>query len=124
MKSVVWMAAVCGASWLTLAAFGTAADGPELLLGMAGPLVAASATWAMVERTYRANPARVPRLMLAAFFTKMVFFGAYVIIALRVLRLQPTPFIVSFTCYFVALHLAEALLLRRLFATSVPPVRS
>ena len=29
---------------------------------------------------------------------------------------MPVPFVVSFTSYFIALHLAEALCLRRLFA--------
>jgi hypothetical protein len=37
---------------------------------------------------------------------------------LRVLDLRPLPFVVSFTTYFIALHLFEALCLQRLFAGS------
>jgi hypothetical protein len=55
--------------------------------------------------------------MVAAFGVKMVFFGGYVAVMLRVLRLRPVPFTVSFSSYFIALHLVEALLLRRLFAS-------
>jgi hypothetical protein len=45
-----------------------------------------------------------------------VFFGAYVAVMLRVVQLRPTPFAVSFSSYFIALPLIEALFLQRLFA--------
>jgi len=48
-----------------------------------------------------------------------VFFGAYVGVALGVLSLRSMPFVVSFTSYFIALYVAEALCLRRLFASGV-----
>ena len=54
--------------------------------------------------------------MVQAFAGKLVFFGAYVAVMLKVLSLPPVPFVVGFTTYFIALHLTEALLLRRLFA--------
>jgi hypothetical protein len=46
---------------------------------------------------------------------KAVFFGAYVAGMLRVIGLRPVPFVVSFTSYFIALHVTEAMFLRRLF---------
>jgi len=49
-----------------------------------------------------------------------VFFGVYVTIMLRVLALRPLPFVVSFTTYFIALHLFEAFCLQRLFAGNAP----
>ena len=55
-------------------------------------------------------------LMMAAFAGKMVFFGAYVVLVLRGLPVQPLPFIISFTAYFIGLYLIEALYLKRLFA--------
>jgi len=48
----------------------------------------------------------------------MLFFGAYVAVMLKVVGLHPTPFVVSFTSYFIALYLVEALLMRSLFAKS------
>jgi hypothetical protein len=114
MRPVWWMA---GASLCTcFAATVLARSGPELFLGMVAPLVVATLTWVLAERTFRRNPERLTALMVTAFGAKMVFFGAYVAIGLKVLSLRPIPFVVSFTSYFVVLHLAEALCLRRLFA--------
>lgn len=125
MKSVIWMVLVCAASWLALVTFVVPGDGPEILAGMLGPLAAAGGSWIAVVRAHREDPARVPRLMLTAFFAKMLFFAIYVVVAIGVLRLQPRQFAMSFTGYFVTLHLTEALLLRRLFAAAtLPPARS
>lgn len=107
------MSAITGlVAWATVA--GNART--ELLLGMLGPLLVATVTWAVAERTYRRDPQTLTGLMVAGFVFKMVFFGAYVAVVLRVLRLRPVPFVISFSSYFIALHLAEAAFLRRLFA--------
>jgi hypothetical protein len=86
-----------------------------VLFGMIGPLAAASGSWVLAERTYRANPERLTAVMIAAFGGKLLFFGAYVAVMLAVVRLQPIPFVVSFTGYFIGLYAMEALYLRRLF---------
>ena len=39
----------------------------------------------------------------------------YVAGMLRVLGVRPVPFVLSFTIYFIALHMTEALFMRRLF---------
>jgi hypothetical protein len=54
--------------------------------------------------------------MTVAFAGKLVFFGAYVALTLRLLPVRPVPFLASFTSYFIALYLLEALFMRRLFA--------
>jgi len=91
----------------------------EILAGMAAPLAAVTVSWVLIERAYAREPTQVTRLMIGAFGVKMLFFGAYVALMLGVVGLRVTPFIVSFTGYFVALYLIEALLLRRLIARSV-----
>jgi hypothetical protein len=83
---------------------------------MLAPLVVSVVTSLMVERTYRRNPRQVTPLMMAAFAGKMVFFGTYVAIALKMFSVRPAPFVISFTSCFIALHLTEALCLRRLFS--------
>jgi hypothetical protein len=88
----------------------------EILMGMLGPLVVASGTWVVMEQTYRRDPERLTGLMFKAFAVKMLLFAAYVVVALKVFMLRPVPFVTSFTTYFIALHLTEALWLRRLFA--------
>jgi len=99
-----------------------AAVAPRFLLetftGMLGPLLVAVASWAMVEQTFRRDPARLTGVMVTAFAGKMVFFGAYVAVMLLGLSMQTLPFVVSFTAYFIGLHLFEALCLRRLFGDS------
>jgi hypothetical protein len=87
---------------------------PEVLLGMAGPLVSAIGSWIASVRAYRSAPGRLTNVMITALGVKMVFFGGYVGVMLRGLNLRPVPFIVSFAAYFIALHAIEATFLRRL----------
>ena len=88
----------------------------ELLAGMLAPLLVAVVTGEVVARTFRQSPDRVTAVMIKAFAGKMVFFGAYIALMLLGLSLRPVPFVMSFTAYFIGLHLAEALCLKRLFA--------
>jgi hypothetical protein len=116
MRPATWMIGGSVASWLVASAMTGPVMGREMLAGMLGPLLVAVGTWEMVDRTFRHDPARLTTRMVTAFAAKMVFFGAYVSMMLLALSLRPIPFMVSFTAYFVGLHLAEALCLRRLFA--------
>jgi hypothetical protein len=115
MKAVAWMAGVSlGCAALAIAAAGRQ-SAAEVLLGMVAPLAAAGLSWVLTERTYKRDPQALTGLMTAAFGAKMVFFGTYVAVMLKVVGLHPLPFVVSFTGYFIALFLTEALLMRRLF---------
>ena len=115
MTPLWWMVAASFASWLIITmAFDTGAA-PETFLGMLAPLAGAAVTWVIVARTYPAHPERLTPRMMKAFAGKVVFFGAYVTVMLGVLSLQPVPFAISFTSYFIALHVTEAFLLRRVF---------
>ena len=116
MKPVAWMIGASVMSSLAAVALVGVTTAVAVLLGMLGPLAMASTSWMLVERAYREHPDRLTSLMVAAFVGKMVFFGAYVIVMLWFLSLPPVPFVVSFTSYFIALHVMEAWSLRRLFA--------
>ena len=116
MKLIAWMVTICAVAWVVAAvALGTE-TGIDVLGGMLGPLAVACATWVLTERTWRLHPEKVMSLLLTAFAGKVVFFGAYVAVMLKVLTLRPVPFVVSFTGAFIMLHLMEALGLRNLFA--------
>lgn len=117
MTPATWMIGGSVVSWLVAITVTGPVMGWEVLAGMIGPLLVAVATWEMADRTFRHAPELLTARMITAFAAKMVFFGAYVAVMLLVLSLRPIPFVVSFTAYFIALHLAEALCLRRLFAT-------
>jgi uncharacterized membrane protein YdfJ with MMPL/SSD domain len=71
-------------------------------------------TWGLVERVHAAAPERVMGALMAGFAGKMLFFGVYVVVMLRVLGLRPVPFVTSFTAYFIGLYVMQALFLRRL----------
>ena len=120
--ALVWMVGLGVGSWGVASAIRPAAN-PEALLGMAGLLVAACASWVAVERMQAVAPERVMSVMLTAFMAKMMFFGVYVAGMLRGLELRRTPFVVSFTVFFVALYAMEALFLKRLFESGrqAPP---
>jgi hypothetical protein len=110
------MVGLSGLSWLVAAALLAPQARMEVLYGMLGPLAMVTGSWILMERAYRRNPERLTAVMVAAFVGKLVFFGAYVAVMLRVLSLRPRTFVASFTGYFIALYLIEALYLRRLFA--------
>ena len=116
MTPVGLMVGASVGSWLAATALLGAQTGVAVFLGMLAPLAMTVGSWVAIERAHRRNPADVTRLMMAAFAGKMVFFGAYVVVVLRGLSVQPQPFVISFTAYFIGLYLVEALYLRRLFA--------
>ena len=123
MRPLVWMAGASGASWLAVVGLVEPEFRFDVLLGMLGPLAAVVTTWVLAERVYREDPARLTSLMIAGFVGKLVFFAAYVAIVLGVFSHHPLPFVVSFTSYFIALYLMEAVFLRRLFVDDPRPSR-
>ena len=108
------------ASWVVVAGLVGGRANPEVFYGMAGPLAAAAVSWIVTKRTYAVNPVGLMGVLITGMAVKAVFFGAYVVVMLKVLALRPGPFVASFTSYFVALHMMEAMFMRRLFGSAVP----
>ena len=117
-RPLQWMIAVSVLSWVIVAGVAGGRANPEALYGMAGPLLVAAVSWIITKRTYTAAPERLMGVLITGMAIKAVFFGAYVVVMLRILALRPGPFIASFTSYFIALHMMEALFMRRLFANA------
>jgi dipeptide/tripeptide permease len=116
MNPIALMTAASVATWLVTALIVDRRTSIEVFFGMLGPLAAASGTWLLVTWAYRERPGELTGLLAAAFVLKMIFFGGYVAIMLRVARFRPIPFVVSFTGYFIGTYLIEALYLKRLFS--------
>jgi hypothetical protein len=114
VKAVLWLASI---SIISAALLG-ARFGREVWIGMLAPLIAVSGTWILTERVHRVNPEQVTAVMISAFAGKLVFFGAYVALAIGVLDVRAVPFAMSFAGYFIALHMIEAYWLKRLFVSS------
>ena len=109
------------ATLVVAAGAGAAAFAPgaalEVGLGVTGPLVVAIVSLVLMDRTYKHSPERLTRLMVYAFLAKLVFFGLYMAVTVSMLSLDVLWFAGSFTVAFVALHLAEALYLQRLYTS-------
>jgi hypothetical protein len=116
MTPVWWMVGLSLVSWLVVAGLLGRDTGLAALAGLLAPLAVAAGSWIVMERTHRRNPGALTRVILRAFVGKMIFFGAYVAIVLSALSIRPVPFVVSFTAYFICLHVMEAICLRRLLA--------
>jgi hypothetical protein len=114
----LWMIGGCGVAWTAAVGIWGEAVGLDVGLGLAGPLVAALGTWAMIARTVPADPGRLTRRLLGAFAAKIVFFGVFVVAGIRGLGVRPVAFVASLTVSFVALHAVEAILLRRALTRS------
>jgi len=117
-RPLQWMIAVSVLSWVIVAGAAGGRANPEVLYGMVGPLAVAAVSWIITKRTYAAAPERLMGVLITGMAIKAVLFGAYVVVVLRILALRPGPFIASFTSYFIALHMMEALFMRRLFANA------
>ena len=118
MKPAAVMIAASVGCWLVAALLIDARTRVEVLFGMVGPLAMAAGSWVLVERTFARNARLLTSVMIAAFAFKVVFFGAYVVVMLKLLLLRPAPFVASFVSYFVGLYLMEALYLRRMIEGS------
>ena len=102
-------------SWVIVAGTAGGRANPEVFYGMVGPLAAAAGSWIVTKRAYGASPEHLMGVLITGMAIKAVFFGAYVIIMLRVVAVRPMPFVFSFTAYFITLYAMEALFMRRLF---------
>lgn len=115
MKAVGIMTAGCVVSWLVVSLVLAPTARGEILMGMLMPLLVASVSLVLADRAYRRDPQLLTPFMAKAFVGKMVVFGVYVVVVVAALAFDPKPFIISFTVYFISLHLFEAVCLRRMF---------
>ena len=117
MRLSAALAAACVLTGGSATALAPEAAAP-ILLGMAAPLLVGLATIRLVERTLRIDVTLLTARMAAAFAVKLVFYAVYVSVVVGWLRVEPVPFSLSFTFYFVALQIAEALYFRTLLVNA------
>ncbi len=120
MKIQRYIIASCIGSWVLISLMFPQVT-VEILLGMLSPLLSALGTLILVDRTYRTAPQKLTSLMTQAFMGKMLFYGVYVSVILGFYSFQAVPFAVSFTVYFIGLHLTEALYFQALFRAERRP---
>ncbi len=106
---------LCVASWALVSWIFAPQVGVEIFLGMIAPLLLAIGTVLMVRRIYQKDPTHLTAFMTKALLGKMVLYGVYVGLVVGWFSFDAIPFAISFTAYFIGLHLAEALHLRSIF---------
>jgi hypothetical protein len=114
MKLVAWMLGGALLSSFVITVLLGVQTKAEVWIGMTGPLVAAIVDWIILERTYKRHPSALTSVAVIAFAAKMVFFGLFVTLVLRLGSVNPGAFVISFAVYFLGLHVAEAVGLHRL----------
>jgi hypothetical protein len=92
---------------------------PESVLGLAGPLTGAIASWLLMVRAALGGQSRLLAFMTKAMAAKMLLFPAYVVGLVLVVGVRPIPFIAAFSGFFIALYAVQALHLRRLVAADL-----
>jgi F0F1-type ATP synthase assembly protein I len=124
MKLVWWMLSGSILTALILTVLIRPENRLELWTGMLGPLSSAVASWIAMHRKYIRRPEGLTALMIKAFAAKMIFFAVFITVLVSFGWVRPIPFVVSFVGYFLALHMMEAIGLRRLqaFGGSTSPV--
>ena len=79
------MLAGAAAAWIAAMLLFGAAIGRDVALGMAAPLAAVTASWALVVRAHRRDPAAITGVMLQGFAGKVIFVENYEIDLARTL---------------------------------------
>jgi hypothetical protein len=120
---VAWMTAAGAAAWGVATLVAGRPVNPELLLGLVGPLAAADISWIVMARASASGGERLMKTMVRLLGLKMLLFGMYAVVVLRVMDVRPVLFVGSFAGFFVMLHALEAMFLRRLIVQSVRPPR-
>ena len=115
MKLSGVLVAVCVTSCGLVATLVTPDALAAAFMGMVAPLIVGIATIVMVEWTTRNEPLALTSRMTTAFLAKMLFYAGYVSVVLGLVTTTPVPFMVSFTVYFVALQITEAMYFKTLF---------
>ncbi len=115
MKILIYLTALCFGSWGLLAGLIEQPIGGDLFWGMFGPWLIGIVTVFFIQKAYINNPGKLTNLMIKSFFSKMLFYGLYVSYLVLTDTVSFIPFVISFTVYFVVLHVLEALYFQSIF---------
>ena len=107
----MYISMVCVGTWGLLSA-GIPDYGKEIFLGMFLPWIISLISISKTHSVYNINPEKLIKHMTTAMLMKMLSYGLLLTIIFTFISFNPLPFIISFTGYFLALHIIEAFTLR------------
>lgn len=86
----------------------------EIFLGMAAPLLVSIISIILNKNTFSKAPDKLTAVLIKSLIFKMIFFAVYMIVIFSFYTFEPIPFIISFTGFFIAFYVIDALFLQRL----------
>ena len=114
MKLNMYISMFCVGTWGLLSA-GLPEYGKEIFLGMVLPWLISLISISKTHFVYNINPEKLIKHMTTAMLMKMLSYGLLLVIMFTFISFNPLPFIISFTGYFLVLHITEAFVLRCIF---------
>ncbi len=115
MRIIIYLTLFCFGSWGLLTGLLEQPIGFDLFWGMFGPWLIGMVTLFVIHRAYLKNPQQLTKLMSVSFIGKMLFYGLYVAYLVLTETVSMVPFVISFTVYFIVLHVLEALYFQSIF---------
>lgn len=87
----------------------------EIFLGMIAPLTIGMISMAILFHQHQNHSTKLTSVLIKLFITKLIIYGVYFYWLFTFYTFTPIPFVISFTGYFVTLHIGEALFLKSIF---------
>ncbi|MCK5331116.1 MAG: hypothetical protein KAK01_06895 [Candidatus Marinimicrobia bacterium] len=115
MKFIIYFSLFCLGSWGLLSGLIHQPVAVEIFWGMLGPWLVGIITIILAQRTFHQKPQDLTKLMIKSFFGKMIFYAVYISLLILFGSMETVPFVISFTVYFIVLHIIEALYLQSIF---------
>jgi hypothetical protein len=115
VKFIIYLSFFSLGSWGLAAGFFFPDVRWEMFLGMIAPLTVGVCTIIYITSIHTKIPKRTTNAMTKAFMVKIIFYGTYFIYILTFYTFNPVPFVISFVCYFITLHISEALFFKSIF---------
>ncbi len=111
MKLNMYISMFCVGTWGLLSS-GLPEYEKEIFLGMVLPWLVSLISISKTYSVYNINSEKLIKHLTSAMLMKMLSYGLLLVIMFTFISFNPLPFIISFTGYFLALHITEAFTLR------------
>ncbi len=111
IKLVIYVSMICFGSWGLLSSV-LPEISREILLGMIFPWSMFLLSVLITQIMHLKFSFNITKYLGIAMITKMILYGIIIVAIFSFMSFNPIPFIISFTGYYLMLHLTEAYIVR------------
>ena len=111
MRLIIYITMICFGTWGLLSSFFPVMS-REIFLGMIFPWIIFLFSVSLTNFFHNKGSLNLTKYFSFAMITKMILYGIIIITIFSFKSFNPIPFIISFTSYFLMLHLTEAYVLK------------